>query len=141
MKLKVKFLLTYWNKGITPYYPNATFGVGFLLKNMATIHEEYLIYDAVNMIGSIGGTLGMCIGFCFTGVASFLISLLQKGIGKLRSFSKIPKVSPCTSKLQNEGEIYLQDKEKLEELMNAKFAVIEKKLEYLMNNTYNSSGQ
>ena len=143
-----------WNKGITPYYPNATFGVGFLLKNMATIHEEYLIYDTVNMIGSIGGTLGMCIGFSFTGVASFLISLLQKGYGKLRSFFKIPKVSPRTSKLQNEGEIYLQDNENLEELeiylqynenleelMNAKFAVIEKKLEYLMNNTYNSSGQ
>ena len=160
-----------WNKGITPYYPNATFGLGFLFQNMATVHEEYVIYDAVNMIGSVGGTLGMCIGFSFTGVISFFIRLLQKGIGKLRSFLRSPKVSPHTSKVRNGGllytlnrktslnandnkssvaqeingnenlKIYLQDKEKLQEVMNTKFAAIEKTLEYLMNNAYNSSGQ
>ena len=138
---------------------------------MATVHEEYVIYDAVNMIGSVGGTLGLCIGFSFTGVISFLISLLQKGIGKLRSFLRSPKVSPRTSKVRNGRllyalnrqtslnandnkssvaqeingnenlKIYLQDKEKLEEVMNTKFAAIEKTLEYLMNNAYNSSGQ
>ena len=35
---------------------------------MNVVYEEYLIYDHVELIGSVGGTLGMCIGFSFTGV-------------------------------------------------------------------------
>ena len=44
---------------------------------MKTLYEEYLIYDDIHLIGSIGGTLGMCIGFSFIGIiqhcAVFLI--------------------------------------------------------------------
>ena len=29
------------------------------------VNEEYLILDLVGFIGSIGGTLGLCIGFSF----------------------------------------------------------------------------
>ena len=45
---------------------------------MVTMHDEYLIYDEVSMIGSIGGTLGMCIGFSFTNTVSCLISLAER---------------------------------------------------------------
>ena len=48
--------------------------------NSTTLYEEYLIYDTISMIGSVGGTLGMCIGFSFTGMISCLMSLLQHGI-------------------------------------------------------------
>ena len=42
-----------------------------------TIHEEYLIYDAVGLLGSVGGTLGMCIGFSFSGVLNSLLSAIS----------------------------------------------------------------
>ena len=48
--------------------------------NSTTVYEEYYIYDAISMVGSVGGTLGMCIGFSFTGIISFLTNILQQGI-------------------------------------------------------------
>ena len=65
----------------------------YLISNKATIYDEYLIYDVINAIGAIGGTLGMCIGFSFSGVISFVIGILQEGIGKFRSLSKNQNVS------------------------------------------------
>ena len=44
---------------------------------LLTLYEEYLIYDAITMVNSVGGTLGMCIGFSFTGMISFLINLFH----------------------------------------------------------------
>ena len=41
------------------------------------MYEEYLIFDSVAMIGSIGGTLGLCIGFSFTNVLAMLLKLLN----------------------------------------------------------------
>ena len=40
-----------------------------------TVHEEYLIFDSVAMIGSIGGTLGLCIGFSFANVFAMILKL------------------------------------------------------------------
>ena len=62
---------------------NASFGFGLSFDSsnkMTTVYEEYLIYDATSMIGSVGGTLGMCIGFSFTGVTSFLSRFLHNSI-------------------------------------------------------------
>ena len=60
---------------------NVTFGFLYhFYDNSTTVYEEYLIYDAISMVGSVGGTLGMCIGFSFTGIISFLINILQQGI-------------------------------------------------------------
>ena len=50
----------------------------------AKVFMEYIIYDFVATISAIGGTLGLCIGFSFTGVASILLehaALLKKKIG------------------------------------------------------------
>ena len=43
----------------------------------AKIFTEYLIHDANSMVGSIGGTLGLFIGFSFNNVISFVIKKLQ----------------------------------------------------------------
>ena len=43
----------------------------------AKIFTEYLIYDANSMVGSIGGTLGLFIGFSYNNVISFVIKKLQ----------------------------------------------------------------
>ena len=45
-----------------------------------TVYSEYLIYDTVSMIGAVGGTLGMCIGFSFTGLITCLINYIQYGV-------------------------------------------------------------
>ena len=41
------------------------------------IFKEYLIYDIVNMVGSVGGNLGMWIGFSFTGIISHLMKMIR----------------------------------------------------------------
>ena len=41
------------------------------------IYEEYLIYDIVSMVGSVGGNLGMWIGFSFTGIISNLMKIIR----------------------------------------------------------------
>ena len=43
-----------------------------------SIEKEYLINDFIGMLGSIGGTLGMFIGFSFLGVISSMLEYLQK---------------------------------------------------------------
>ena len=47
------------------------------------VEEEFLIHDFVNMVSSIGGTLGMCIGFSFVGLSSFIMGHLENIIGNL----------------------------------------------------------
>ena len=77
---------------------------------MKILYEEYLIYDNIHLIGSIGGTLGMCIGFSFTGIiqycAIFLIkkfkhkipnTILQKSTA-LQSLQVKQSKNPATSK-------------------------------------------
>ena len=44
------------------------------------IFEEYLIYDIFNMVGSVGGNLGMWIGFSFTGIISNFIKMILNKI-------------------------------------------------------------
>ena len=41
------------------------------------VEEEYLVQDFVGMLGSIGGTLGMCIGFSFVGLLFSILDQLQ----------------------------------------------------------------
>ena len=50
-----------------------SFGYYFLPPQSVIIQEEYLIYDFAGMLGTIGGTLGMCIGFSFVGLVSMLL--------------------------------------------------------------------
>ena len=48
------------------------------------VYLEYIIYDFVATISAVGGTLGLCIGFSFTGVVSSLMEwseTLKRKIG------------------------------------------------------------
>ena len=49
-------------------------------ENECRIFEEYLIYDTMGMIGSVGGTFGMFIGFSMTGVISSALDYFRKYI-------------------------------------------------------------
>ena len=41
------------------------------------VQEEYLIYDEVGLIGSVGGTFGMFIGFSFANIVSLILNQIQ----------------------------------------------------------------
>ena len=49
----------------------------------AKVYEEYIIVDAIGMIGSVGGTLGLFIGFSFSNVINVLIGYLQLFLNKI----------------------------------------------------------
>ena len=72
-----------------------SFGYGFASSNTLREYKEYYIYDVISMIGSVGGTLGMCVGFSFTGVISCLFNRIYKRIGiessKLQPFNEHQK--------------------------------------------------
>ena len=92
--------------------------VGFAYKissNLVTIYEEYLIYDAISTVGSVGGTLGMCIGFSFTGVISFLINLIQKGTVLIKAklaYQKLSKIKTQNGSMKKPMEIEISQKGK-----------------------------
>ena len=48
------------------------------LEHKCKVYEEYLIYDTMGMIGSVGGTLGVFIGFSMTGLISTAIDYFRK---------------------------------------------------------------
>ena len=50
-----------------------------------TIYQEYLIYDGIGMIGSVGGTLGMFIGFSFSNTISSILNFLQLNLNIKRN--------------------------------------------------------
>ena len=61
-------LLQYKSVGATWYNPKqheAMFRMTFHKPPRVTVKEEYLIYDLLTMIGAVGGTLGIFIGFSF----------------------------------------------------------------------------
>ena len=49
-----------------------------------TVKEEYIVYDAVAFVSSIGGTMGLCIGFSFYNSISVIMGLVEMGIRKLQ---------------------------------------------------------
>ena len=52
----------------------------FAQPKMTIETQERLVFDEVGMIGSVGGTLGMCIGFSFTGITSTILEYLESRI-------------------------------------------------------------
>ena len=63
-----------WDRGKTR---DVYFAYNFAPPKTVVVHEEYLIYDTIGLIGSVGGTLGMFIGFSFSGTISQIITYLS----------------------------------------------------------------
>ena len=66
------------------------------------VQEEYMIYDLISMIGAIGGTMGICVGFSFNDFMDVLARYLEKGIICFRKnypkrTDKHTEVEPITS--------------------------------------------
>ena len=47
-------------------------------ENKCKVYDQYLIYNAMSMVGSVGGTFGMFIGFAFTGLIEWAMGNFKK---------------------------------------------------------------
>ena len=47
-------------------------------KPLKTVKKEYLITNEISLIGNVGGTLGMFVGFSFIGTIEWLLEILSK---------------------------------------------------------------
>ena len=73
------------------------------------VEEEFLIHDFVDMLSSIGGTLGMWIGFSFAGLSSFVLGHLENSIGKIlgkKSTSQIVGKDNNVIKVENTQTLF-----------------------------------
>ena len=70
--------LDYWEPKYYNPYNTVKIHLRFQSPEVTTIYEEYLIYDFNAMLGSIGGTLGMFVGFSFSSIIELFINLLKK---------------------------------------------------------------
>ena len=76
----------------------------FKLPEYVLVSEEYLIYDTTSMIGAVGGTLGIFIGFSCSSLLTFITDLFKKQETTINNQgprskdqgprSKIPKIPP-----------------------------------------------
>ena len=57
----------------------ATYFINFG-SNYVGVKEQYVVYDLVAMIGAVGGTMGLCIGFSFNDAINFVLGYLEMGV-------------------------------------------------------------
>ena len=70
--------LTY--EGLLPNNKTAILTYTLAQPEMTVEYQERLVFDEVGMIGSVGGTLGMCIGFSFSGITSTILDFITSKI-------------------------------------------------------------
>ena len=101
-----------------------------------SVYEEYIICDLINLIGSVGGTLGLFIGFSFNNILAWLIENFQLSFNvvkhnfrranenekdqtqqklnvmelELKKISKRKKTLKTPSKFQNKFGLNLRDR-------------------------------
>ena len=51
---------------------------GFETPKQTKAYEEYIIMDAMSMIGVVGGTFGFFVGFSFIGIIEYILSLFRR---------------------------------------------------------------
>ena len=101
-----------------------------------SVYEEYIICDLINLVGSVGGTLGLFIGFSFNNILAWLIENIQLSFNvikhnfrranenekdqtqqklnvmelELKKISKRKKTLKTPSKFQNKFGLNLRDR-------------------------------
>ena len=99
------------------------------------VEEEYLVHDFIGMLGSIGGTLGMFIGFSFVGISSLIMKHLQYLILRLLKKKIITQkqiIEPKTIKVQ---PFQSTDREQIDAL-KTRISTLESKLDNMTKPIY-----
>ena len=96
-------------------HPNIRFWYGLQQPSNVMVNEEYLIYDTITMISSVGGTLGMCIGFSFTNIIANIFVLIQKLRNIIKSKASSKKFVQPVDVLFVKPVNYEQENVKLED--------------------------
>ena len=101
------------------------------------VKEQYLIYDAIGMIGAVGGTMGMCIGFSFDSIIHYLINLLPNILSiiqiKLKGNNRKELEIPLSTGIDDKTEDRIDKLFKEKEQLKLRFLNIEKTIQSLMN--------
>ena len=74
---KVEYGVNIVDQPHRPESQDVTFWMGFTTPAKQKVKEEYLIYDLVAMISSIGGTMGLCIGVSFKDLTRWIIGYIK----------------------------------------------------------------
>ena len=85
------------------------FSLSIRYKTPALLHKEYMINDFYGMVGVVGGTLGLFVGFSFADVIIFLMTCLQKVHDQIKERIRVNKITPsvmtevkeCSEKLRD----------------------------------------
>ena len=100
---------------------------------IATVYEEYLIVDFYGMVGVVGGTLGLFIGFSFFNVITFLIDLIKKMYKKTKNQIISEEMISSNMIRVDENQRCTCDVEQMEYVLN-QLKKLDKKI-HVMENT------
>ena len=94
------------------------------------VHEEYLIYDMVAMVGAIGGTMGLCIGFSFNDFCSLLLDYLELFIVRVKNRNSVISKTVIVQEAQTIDNAFERIKD-LECILDGFKAVLLKRMDEL----------
>ena len=63
-------------------------GFYILPGSIRTVEKQLLVYDTTDMIGSIGGSLGLFLGFSFYGITSTCIDMFLQLAEKIQEYRR-----------------------------------------------------
>ena len=69
--------IDYWQEKPISGKNNFNLKIKYGAPEVVIVHEEYLITDFTGVLGSVGGTLGLFIGFSFFNIISYLIDIFH----------------------------------------------------------------
>ena len=100
------------------------------------VNAEYYLYDWISMIGAIGGTLGLCIGFSFMDFVRNLITFFIQGLKRIILFVKKDQAADQSEgPFQKKNTLKIRDtdqegiRENIREMIRNEMSVLRKKLE------------
>ena len=84
-----KYPITFLKAWKLPLPTNNSLALSYTFgKKEMDVKQEYLIYDIITMIGSVGGTLGLFIGFSFLTCISSIIKKMKHVVNMVDNYLK-----------------------------------------------------
>ena len=106
------------------------------------VEEEYLIHDFVGMLGSIGGTLGLFVGFSFLGGMFHMFDFMQEILKKFTTKTiKIENESKEIKRIRVIPKSYLDERKTFEQEILLKLEQIGSKFDDLDTSNFNQTNR